>query len=148
MVRVEFTIHIERAPGDVFEYLTDPDKLVEWQAGLAEMRKESGEPLGVGSRLREVRTFLGRRATSTLEVTRYELDRTFSIKSVAAPIPFEVHQTLEPEGGGTRISVTAEARPGGLMRLASGVGARAAERQTREDFERLKRLLETSEAVK
>ena len=142
MVRVNFTIHGNRAPADVFDYLTDPEKLVRWQAGLTAMRTEGAGPVGLGARLREVRTFLGRRAESTLEVTRYEPERAFSVKAVSAPIPFEVHQTLEPQGGGTRITVVAEARVGRLMRLAAGVAVRAAERQTKDDFERLKRLLE------
>ena len=146
VARVDYTVHVSRPPAEVFEHLTDPDKLVRWQEGLIEMRKESDEPLRVGARLHEVRTFLGRRASSTLEVTRYEPARAFSIKALSAPLPFEVHQTLEPENAGTRITVVAEARVGRFMRLATGVAIKAAERQTRDDFQRLKRLLE-SEAV-
>lgn len=92
--------------------------------------------------MQEVRTFLGKRIESELEVTAYEPDRRFDLRSVSGPLRFSVSHALEADGEGTRLHVAAEADPGRLFRFAGALVTRQAERQLREDFARLKRLLE------
>jgi uncharacterized protein YndB with AHSA1/START domain len=137
---MEHTVVIHRPPSEVFAYLTDVERLPEWQSSALEVSAE-GE-LHVGTRIREVRNFLGRRAESTLEVTEYEPDRKFSLRVVSGPLPFEVRHTLTPEDGGTRLDWTAEADTGRFPRIAVRMVARSAERQFKADLERLKRQLE------
>jgi hypothetical protein len=50
------------------------------------------------------------------------------------------------EGGGTQLTFVAEAEPGAFLRLAERVLARKAEQQFRQDFDRLKELLEARPA--
>lgn len=142
MVRVDYTVTIERPVEDVFAYLTDPEKLPEWQSTLVEIRKESEGPTAVGTRLTEVRRFLGRRMESTLEVTEYEQNRKWSLKTVSGPVPYTVDHTLEPSDGGTRLAWVGEGEPGGFFKFAEPIVARAAKRQFGSDFETLKDILE------
>jgi hypothetical protein len=51
-------------------------------------------------------------------------------------------RTLEPGGGGTRLTFRGEGEPGGFFKLAEPIVGRKAERQFRSDFETLKDLLE------
>ena len=141
-MKVEHTVVINRPVGEVFSYLTNPDNLPEWQSGVTEARKEGEGLLGAGSRLTEVRTFLGKRISSTLEVTAYEPDREFSIRVVTGPIPFAVRHVFEPADGGTRITFSGEGEPGNLFKLAEPLVARAVKRQSEADFATLKRVLE------
>jgi uncharacterized protein YndB with AHSA1/START domain len=69
MARAGHSVVIERAPDEVFAYLTDPERLPEWQASALEASQESPGPMSVGTRVREVRKFLGRRMETLLEVT-------------------------------------------------------------------------------
>jgi uncharacterized protein YndB with AHSA1/START domain len=139
-MRIEYTVVIDRPPADVFGYLTDVKRLPEWQASAIEVRHEGS--MAVGTQIREVRNFLGRRAESTLEVTEYEPDRKFSLRVVSGPLPFEVRHTLTPENGGTRLDWVGEAETSRYPRIAVRMVARTAERQFTSDLERLKRLLE------
>jgi carbon monoxide dehydrogenase subunit G len=137
---MDHTVRIARPPADVFGYLTDVEKLPDWQSSAVEVRAE-GE-LRVGTRIREIRNFLGRRAESTLEVIEYDPGRKFSLRVLSGPLPFEVRHALTPEGGGTRLDWVAEADTSRFPKLAVRMMAGTAERQFKGDLERLKRLLE------
>lgn len=140
MVRFESSIEIERSPADVFAYLTDVERVPEWQATCEQVTRISDEPLAVGSTFTDVRTFLGHKGESTVEVVELEAERRFSVKTAAGPIPFEVHHTLEADGEGTRLTIAAEA--GGVPRLAGALVTPQGEGQLRGDLERLKQILE------
>lgn len=145
MVRIEFSIDIDRPPSEVFAYLTEPANLPEWQSSALEARWEGEKARG--GRVKEVRKFLGRRMESELEVTEYEPDKRFDLRVLSGPVPFSVHHTLESRNGETRLSFVGEGEPGGFFRLAEPIVARTAERQFRSDFETLKDVLEDRPAA-
>jgi len=134
-VRAELTVEIARTPDEVFEYLTDVSNLPAWQSGVRSAVRD-------GDRIRESRHLLGRELSTTLAIEEEERPRIFAIRAVDGPVPFSVRHTLEPSGGGTRLTVVGEGDAGLLPGFAAGIMARRAEKQFRKDFERLKRLLE------
>ena len=140
MVRVDSEVVINRPASEVFSYLTDPEKAPEWQASLIEAHADG--PMQVGTKVTEVRKFLGRRMESTLEVTEYEPDRKFSMRIISGPVPFEVEHTLDSEDGRTRLKWVGTGEPGRFFKLTEPLVARQAQRQFRGDFETLKELLE------
>jgi uncharacterized protein YndB with AHSA1/START domain len=140
LLRVEHTVRIGRPPADVFRYLTEVERAPEWQASAVEVSAE-GE-ISEGTRIREIRNFLGRRAESTLEVTEYEPGRRFSLRVLSGPLPFEVRHALAPDGEGTRLDWVVEADTSHFPKLAVRMMAGTAERQFKADLERLKRVLE------
>jgi uncharacterized protein YndB with AHSA1/START domain len=149
MARAQHTVVVERPPEEVFEFLTDLSNVPEWQSGAVNIRGPE-EPLGVGTRYVEVLRFLGRRMEATIEVTEFEPSRRFSLKTVAAPIPFAVRHLLEPEdgGGATRIRVELEGEPGGFFKLAEPLVIRNAQRQIERDFATLKEMVEARGAAR
>ncbi len=144
VVRIDFTVEIERPVEDVFAYLTDVNSLPQWQSSLVEMRAETDAPMRVGTRLVETRKFLGRRMESTLEVTAYERNRLWALRVVDGPVPYRVEHTLESTNGGTRLAWVGEGEPGRFFKVAEPLVARQAKRQFRGDFETMKDILETS----
>lgn len=145
MVRIEFSVDVNRPPSEVFAYITDADRLPEWQSGAVEAQWQGEKARG--ARIREVRKFLGRRMETELEVTEYEPDRRFGLRVVSGPVPFSVTQVLEPRDGGTRLSFIGEGEPGGFFKLAEPIVARVAERQFKNDFETMKDILEGNAAA-
>jgi carbon monoxide dehydrogenase subunit G len=141
-MRYELAVEIARPPAEVYAYLADPTHLPDWQADVEEVRGATGGPLGPGATFTEVRSFLGKRAESTLEVTAAEPGREFSLRTIAGPVQVSIRHLLEPAGDGTRVSVEAEADAGKLVGLGGPLLRKAAERRARGDFERLKRVLE------
>jgi carbon monoxide dehydrogenase subunit G len=137
-VKYEHEIEIERAPEDVYAFIADPENLPQWQHEVLEVRSESE------TRFTEVRTFVGRRVESTIDVTTAEPARELTLRSAAGPVRFSVRHLLEPAGEGkTRVRVVGESEgAGGLFKIGGRLLGRAVERRVREDFDRLKELLE------
>ena len=141
VIRVEHSIVVDRTPAEVFAFLTDPANLPAWQGSCRSARADG--PVEVGARITEKRSFLGREATSIVEVTELEPERLFTLEVVEGPVAFSVRHRLEPAGDGTRVTVNAEGEPGGVLRFGSRFVARAVEQETRKNFARLKTVLET-----
>ena len=141
MIRIELTVEIARAPADVFELLSEIERLPEWQASALEAHADG--PLAEGSRITERRRLLGREVDTELEVVAYEPPKRLTLRSLGGPVQFTVDHELAEQGGGTQLRFVAEAQPGGLLRLTEPVLARTAEQEFRRDFDRLKELLES-----
>jgi carbon monoxide dehydrogenase subunit G len=132
-VRAELAIEIARTPEDVFDYLTDASNLPAWQSGVKSATVRDG-------RIEESRSLLGRELHTTLEIVEQEEPRLFTLRALDGPVPFTVRHELEPANGRTQLTVTAE---GDVPGFAAGLLARRAEKQFRENFERLKQILES-----
>jgi carbon monoxide dehydrogenase subunit G len=144
MVRFELTVEIARPVHEVWQYLTDPERVPEWQSSAVSSHQVSPGPMGVGTKLADERRFLGRRGRSTVEVSEYEPERLFTLHGLSGPVRCTVRHRLTESDAGTRLEVEAEAEPGGLSRFVRPMIERAAEHELRGDFERLRRSLEGS----
>lgn len=142
MIRIELTVEIARPPEDVFELLSDVERLPEWQPSSVEAHTDG--PLAERSRVTEKRRLLGREVDTELEVVAYEPPKRLTLRSLGGPVDFTVNHELTAQGGGTQLRFVAEAQPGGLLRLTEPVLARTAEQEFRRDFDRLKELLESA----
>ena len=140
MVRIELTIDVARQAEEVFAHLVDLDRIPEWQESAVESRAD--EPLAEGVRIFECRRALGREVHSELEVTEFDRPRRLILKTVNGPVRFTVDHRLAETDGGTRLTVVAEGKAGGLMRLGEPMLGRTVEAEMRKDFARLKELLE------
>jgi uncharacterized protein YndB with AHSA1/START domain len=145
-VRFELEIEIARPPDEVFDYLADPGNLPAWQDEVVEVRGATGEPLPAGATFTEVRTFLGKRVQSEIEVTASRRGEEYSLRSRSGPVRFSVRHLLEPAGPGTRVRLVGEAHPGKAFGLAGPLLRKAAEKRTRGDFARLRDVLESRAA--
>jgi carbon monoxide dehydrogenase subunit G len=141
VIHIELTVEIARTPEEVFALLSDVERLPEWQTSAVEAHTEG--PLAQGSRITETRRLLGREVDSELEVVAYEPPKRLTLRSLGGPVRFTVDHELVAQDGGTRLTLVAEAEPGGLMRFTGPMIARTAEQQFRQDFDRLKALLES-----
>jgi uncharacterized protein YndB with AHSA1/START domain len=139
-VRVELTIEISRPPQEVFDYLTQLEKLPVWQASAVESRADG--PLAQGTRISERRSFMGRDIDTEVEVAAYEPPHRLTLRALEAPLKLSIDHVLEEMNGGTRLSVTAEGKATGALRLAGPAVESGARRELTRDFRRLKELLE------
>jgi len=140
VLRADLTIVIARSVDDVFAYLTDVEKLPEWQGSVVSSRADG--PLGEGSRIVEQRSLLGHEAETELEVTAYEPGCRFALRTLRGPVDLTIDHALEQAGEETRLHVTATGKPGGLLRFAGRVVEAKARHELQRDFERLKANLE------
>jgi uncharacterized membrane protein len=143
VIRIELPVDVARPVHDVFAYMTDLEKLAEWQPNLVSVTKEGDAPMGRGTRLREVRRGpLGRNVEAIVEVAAYEPDRRFDLRIVSGPLPIDGSHEFHATDGGTRIDFVAEGRPAGVLRIAEPLLARVLRRQFSGYYQRLKSVLE------
>jgi len=143
MTRIERSVVIERPIDEVWEFVHDTTKDALWQTTLTESEKLTDGPMRVGTRVREVRHFLGVRIELTWEVTEYEPNRKSAIRGVSGPVPLTGGYRLEPLDAGTRFTVSGELDAHGLFKLAEPVFARITRRELEANLGHLKDLLET-----
>jgi uncharacterized membrane protein len=146
MTKVEQTAVIERPVEEVWDYVHDPANDPVWQSTLLET-KEAGHPLAVGSRLVEVRRFLGKRIETEYEVTELEPHTRSAIRALSGPIPFVGSYEFEPANGATRFTMSVELDGHGFFKLAEPVFARMVGREMRANIEQLKDVLEARAEV-
>lgn len=145
---IEFTIetYIERPVTDVFDHVSDPDKLASWQTNTISSTQEGDGPIGVGTRLREIhRTPGGKELESVVEVSEYEPDRTFALRVVEGT-PVHLRISLEPSGRGTLMRFRSHGALTGRMRFAQPFLQRVLKRQFAKQCATLKRVLEVTPA--
>jgi uncharacterized protein YndB with AHSA1/START domain len=123
-VRIEDTFEVERSPEEVFAYLTDPDRLHEWQTSTVEVRRTHSGPLTVSERFREVHAAMGRKLESTVEVAESSPPSAFALKILDGPMPLDGRWTFERLDGGTRVRFVGEANVRGPKKLARPLLAR------------------------
>ena len=144
MAKAEVSMVINRSATDIFTYLTDIEKATEWQAELLEVAQTSTGPMGVGTTIREVRRFMGRRIEAVFLITEFEQDRKMSFKSTSAPFPMKGQYELEGAEEGTRVTFIIEGELSGVYKMAETIVVHSAKRQMDADFSKLKTLLEAS----
>ena len=139
-MRVERSIVVARPHEEVFAFVANLENLTAWQPEVVEVRVDG--PLEAGARYTEVRTFLGKRFESTLEVTALEPPTAFALRVVKGPIPISVRHTFEPDGTGTRIRIHGEGDESRLRGFTGALVGRLAARRLEADLARLKAVLE------
>lgn len=142
MIKVQHSVVINRPVAEVFAFVTDPANETKWQEGVVSASTTSAGAMGVGSEVVETRKFMGRDMVSKMKVSAYEANKKFVFKVADGPVPFEMNQTYESNGDGTKISVVIEGEPGGFFKLAEGMVRKQLETQMAADFERAKKVLE------
>ncbi len=142
MVKVEASVDINRPIEEVFAYVTDPAKTTEWSSLTLECTLEGSGPIGVGSRIKAISKFLGRRLESTAEVTQYDPPSKFAMREISGPGHLEIERQLEPIAEGTRYRSRLVGESGGLFKLADPILASLMKRTVEADLHTMKALLE------
>jgi carbon monoxide dehydrogenase subunit G len=142
-MRIEQTFTVARPPEAVFDYLTDPSKLAEWQTAKTSVELLTDGPPRRGSRIRERNKAPGgKEFEQVVEFTEFDRPRRVHTHIVEGPYPVDGTWTFEPGGAGTRVQFVAEGQLKGAMRLLGPLAARMIARQFRGYHEHLRRNLE------
>jgi uncharacterized protein YndB with AHSA1/START domain len=139
---VTTTETIAANPERVFAYATDPVNDPVWIGGIREAELLGDPPLGKGSSVRRVASFMGRRIEYVLEVAELEPGERLAMRSIRSPFPMAVTYSFAPADGGTRMAIRVEGEPGGMYRLAGPFLPGMVQRSVAKDLRRLKAIIE------
>ena len=146
MIKVESYVTIERAPEDVFAYITNFENNPHWQSGMVSARFTSDPPLAIGSTYSQVAKFMGRRVESSFVVIAYEPGRLIKITTTSGSFPITVTRSVEPAQDRSLVRAIVEGDSSGFFKLAEPLMRRMVQRSVNSDYTRLKELLESADA--
>ena len=139
-VTVETTIG--RPPAEVAAFAMDPANDRAWIGALDSVRTLTDGPVGVGTQVERVASFLGRRIEYVNEITAYEAGRRLEMHSVKAPFPMTVTYEFEPAGEGTLARIHTGGEASGFYALATPLLEQMVKRGVSRDLSKLKAVLE------
>jgi uncharacterized protein YndB with AHSA1/START domain len=143
-VRIAQTFHVAASPERVFDYMTDPANLRDWQTSKMRVEVLSDGPPGLGFRVREWTKVPGRKEfEQVVEFTGFERPRLLHTHIVEGPQPIDGTWKLSAVDGGTRVEFVAQGDLQGPMRLAGPIVSRVVDRQFREYHQNLARNVES-----
>jgi len=102
------TIHIDRSPKDVFDFVAEVENNPRRRSYVRETTWTDGEPMRPGRRGRQVSRVLGRRYEVVGEIVDWEPPQQVSWRTVAGGAAVRTDCRVVPEGGGCRLTITAE----------------------------------------
>jgi hypothetical protein len=143
-IDVHEQLEIHRPREEVAAFASDPLNDPTWIGGIREASWVTEPPLRLGSRVRRIATFAGRRIDYVLEVTGHEPLAKIEMTSVRSPFPMVVTYTFDDAGAGTRAAIRVQGGSGAAFRLFAPLIAWQVGRNVHGDLERLKALLERS----
>lgn len=145
MKSIESRIEIERPAEEVFAFVADQTNAPRWQDGLAEVRRVTDAPIGVGSEHVFVRRFGGRRIESRNRFTRFEPGHFVEFEIPEGWISGRASYQVDPiASGACRLTSRMEFRIRGPFKFASPLLARLLASASRADENTLKALLESA----
>ena len=144
-MRVEQTFNIRARPEQVFDYMTDPANLAQWQTSKTSVEQITPGAPGVGTRFRErTKPPGGREFEQIVEFTEFVRPRRFTTHIVEGPQPIDGTWTMRPAGEATEVTFVAEGELRGPLRLLGPLTKRLIARQFAGYHESLRRNVEAS----
>ena len=109
-----------RAPIEaVASYASDPSNAPDWYVNIESVEWETPPPASVGSRVRFVARFLGRRLPYTYEIVELVPHERLVMRTAEGPFSMETTYTWSPVGdGSTHMTLRNRPNPRGQIRTA------------------------------
>jgi uncharacterized protein YndB with AHSA1/START domain len=141
---VEETVIVARPPRDVFDFLAKFENLSAYDAFVTKSGQVGDGPPGLGTRGWGTTRFMGQQFDWLVEFTEFEPPRRMVSRSIDGTRDLTATFTLEPNGGGTRVTERLEtgAKMGGFLgKLPDPLVNRLLGRSLRRNLKTMTRLL-------
>lgn len=144
MAHGEASIHIDRAPEDVFAFVGDAANNPSWRKNVVRTEWLDDGPMRIGRRGRQTARLLGREWTVEAEVVDWDPPRGVAWRTVQGPVTVRSWFRIEHDGTGSLVTGGAD---GGFRGPFGGILTRLAvprmTKQARLDLETLRERLES-----
>jgi len=142
MPKIEASILINRPTSEVFAFAVDTATVMQWQDSILQAELTSSGAVGVGTTYHYVVKALGQKMDTTGEVSAWDPPKTYAWKATSGPFPMSGGIACESVEGGTQLTQTINAEPGGFFKLAEGLLLSQQKKQMETDLKKLKEILE------
>ena len=139
------SVFINSPQQDVFDFLSHAENFQRWIPLMQSAAWTSSGELGVGTTGRGVVKMAGREMELLLEITRWDAPGLLGFKILNVPFPLEATEyvyRLDPEEGGTRLTLDGEIEMVRFLRFAGGWMGRMYVKSNGQELNNAKQLLE------
>jgi carbon monoxide dehydrogenase subunit G len=142
MPSASYSVTIRRPVDDVFAFVADGEKCLQWRPGVLDIKRMSGD--GVGTRYAQgVKGPMSRRISADYEITMFEPHRRIEFQTVTGPARPHGRYDFEAVDGGTRLTFALDAELTGLRKLLMGGAVQKTMDSEVRNLDNLKRVLES-----
>lgn len=143
---IEASTAIACTPQEVFEFVSDPVRLPDWQPSVVEAAADPPGIRAVGMRGHEVRRVPGGTHTSRWEVTECEPGERWGLQGIDGAVRAHVHVALAatPDGAATHVDYRLEFDGYGIGKLVRLLAQQGARKEVPASLELLKQRLEAA----
>ena len=127
MASVSSSVTINQPVEKVFNYVTAAENHKAWQAGIQDAQLSPPGPVNFGSIYTYTSEVMGRKFETQMQVSDFEVNKKWSVKTVGIPQPVETAYVFESMGAATKLTVS--------MQLAGGFPA-AAEAMVKQQMQK------------
>ncbi|MCH8062630.1 MAG: SRPBCC family protein [Chloroflexi bacterium] len=140
-IDVRAEVQIARTREDVAAYVVNPENDALWIGGIESARMLTEPPVGVGTRVARVASFMGKRIEYTPEVVAYEANSLLTMRT-DRPFDMLISNEFEDSDGGTLARIRIQGVGSRFFRLAAPLLGPAVKRNIKSDLRNLKAILE------
>jgi hypothetical protein len=137
-----YSEHIDRSPEQVFAFIADLSKAPRWRSLVRSIEVVGDAPLRQGSEVMVTIEAMGEIRRAVSEVWSYDPPRRIGFRNTANRVTGEFEYVLAGENGGTRVTMTCDVRPHGIMWLVLPLLLRGNRLRYRDQLARLKSEVE------
>ena len=141
MASVSSSVTINQPVEKVFSYVAMVENHKAWQAGIQDAKITPAGPVAVGSIYHYTTEVMGRKIETQLQVSAYEQNKKWSVKTTGVPRPVETVYLFEGTGNTTKLTISMELS-GGYPAAAEGMVKQQMQKSLDEQGNRIKQMVE------
>ncbi len=141
MATVSSNITINQPVDRVFTYVTAAENQKAWQPGILDAKVTPTGPIAPGSTYHYTTEVMGRRIETQLQVSAFEPNKKWSVKTVGVPKPVETVYLFQGAGNSTQLTISMELA-GGYPAMAEGMVKQQMQKNLDDQGRRIKQMVE------
>jgi uncharacterized membrane protein len=142
MATLSTKLTINQPVDKVFTYVTAVENHKAWQAGIAEAKVTPSGPIGLGSTYVYTTEVMGRRMESQLQVSAWEPNKKWAVKTIGIPNSVETVYLFEAAGQATQLTISMEVPAGAYPAAAEGMIKQQMQKSLEDQGKRIKQTVE------
>jgi hypothetical protein len=141
MAVVSSSIVINQPAARVFAYVVGAENHTAWQPGIASATLTPAGPAALGSVYHYVTEVMGRKIETQLQISGFEVNKKWAVKTMGVPRPVETVYVFEDAGGATKLSISMDLSAGGYPAAAEGMIKAQMQKSLDEQGQRIKHFV-------
>lgn len=141
MASVMSSITINQPVEKVFAYVISVENHKAWQPTIKEATVTPAGPIALGSTYHYTTEVMGRKIGSQMQVSGFEPNKTWSVKTVGVPTPVETVYAFEGVGNTSKLTISMELS-GGYPKMAEGMIKQQMQKNLDDQCKMIKQMVE------